>query len=47
LFKIDGGAIVDAFIKNGLKSKNNKLVLNVVESLSKLLKTDEDFNCVG
>ena len=47
MFNFDDGEVVSVFIRNGFKSKNDKLILNVVEALHKLLKTDEDFNCEG
>ena len=45
--EIDEGEVVNVFVRNGLKVKNDKLILNSIEALDKLLKTDEDFNCVG
>ena len=47
MFNFDDGEVVSVFIKKGFNSKNHKLILNVVEALYKLLKTDEDFNCEG
>lgn len=47
MFMSEEGAIVNIFLTTGLKLQEQRLILNILEALNRLLDTDIEFDFIG
>lgn len=47
IFMIENGEIVNVLLKNGVRMKEQRLVLNILDALLRLVESDSKFNLTG